>query len=148
MMKLESTLPERPGFLFVLPAFNLLALLIAFIVWREAFSSQHGVSLELPVSRYQMERPTDASVISVTASDPPGYWLEREELSLGQLSERLDARRGSDSAPASNLLLRVDRGVPAETQQKVAEIALQKGFRVWVLGQPPDSQPEPAKETP
>jgi biopolymer transport protein ExbD len=149
-MKLESTLPERPGFLFVVPAFNLLALLIAFIVWKEAFSGQHGVSLELPVSRYQMERQTDASVVSITAGDPPGYWLEREQLTLGQLSERLDARRGSDSAPASTVLLRVDRGVPVETQQNVAEVALQKGFRVWMLGQPPDSQPAsaPAGENP
>ena len=72
-MKLESTLPERPGFLFVVPAFNLLALLIAFILLNPAFVSQHGVSLELPVSRYQMERQTDASVVSITAGDPPGY---------------------------------------------------------------------------
>lgn len=114
-MKLESTLPERPGFLFVVPAFNLLALLIAFLLLRESFAGQHGVSLELPVSRYQMERQTDASVVSIT-SNPPGYWLGREELTLSQLSERLDARRGSDSAPASNVLLRVDRGVPVETQ--------------------------------
>jgi biopolymer transport protein ExbD len=148
-MKLESTLPERPGFLFVVPAFNLLALLIAFILLREAFATQHGVSLELPVSRYQMERQTDASVVSITAGDPPGYWMEREQLTLGQLSERLDSRRGSDFAPASNVLLRVDREVPVEIQQNVAEIALQKGFRVWVLGQPSqDSQPEPLKEAP
>ncbi len=147
-MKLESTLPERPGFLFVVPAFNLLALLIAFLLLRESFAGQHGVSLELPVSRYQMERQTDASVVSIT-SNPPGYWLEREELTLSQLSERLDARRGSDSAPASNVLLRVDRGVPVETQQAVAEIALQKGFRVWVLGQPPaDNGSAPVKENP
>jgi biopolymer transport protein ExbD len=147
-MKLESSLPERPGFLFVVPAFNLLALLIAVILWRESFSSQHGLALELPVSRYQIERPTDASVISITAGDPPGYWLGREELSLGQLSERLDARRGSESAPASNVLLRVDGEVPVETQQAVAEIALQKGFRVWMLGESAESQPVPERQKP
>ena len=143
-MKLESTLPERPGFLFVVPAFNLLALLICFILLGPAFVSQYGVAMELPVSRYQMERPTDATVITVRAPSkdaPPSYWLEREDVSLSQLSERLDARRGDESSPASTVLLQVEKGVPVETQQAVAEMALPKGFRVWVLGQPEDAAP-------
>lgn len=146
-MKLECTLPERPGFLFVVPAFNLLALLIV-ILLGPSFVSQYGVAMELPVSRYQMERPTDAAVITVTAAKPPAlpaYFLEREPVTLGELSERLDARRGSDFGPASSVLLQVEKGVPVEVQQGVAEIALQKGFRVWVLGQPPEDQsPAPA----
>jgi biopolymer transport protein ExbD len=139
-MKLESTLPERPGFLFVVPAFNLLALLIVFLLLGPSFLSQYGVAVELPISRYQMERPGDAIVITVKGIDPPGYWVDREPVSLGALSERLDARRGDESTPATSVLLRVDREVPVEIQQSVAEIALQKGFRVWVLGQAPEDQ--------
>lgn len=135
-MKLESTLPERPGFLFVVPAFNLFALLLVFFLLGPSFVSQSGVAVELPVSRFQMERHADATVITVTAGDPPGYWVEREPVSLGQLSERLDARRGSDSSPATTVLLRVDKGVSVEVQRNVAEIALQKGLRVYLLGQP------------
>jgi biopolymer transport protein ExbD len=144
-MKLESTLPERPGFLFVVPAFNVFALLLVFFLLGPSFVSQSGVAVELPVSRFQMERQADATVVTVTAGDPPGYWLEREPVSLGQLSERLDARRGSESAPATTVLLRVDKGVPVETQRNVAEIALQKGLRVYLLGQP-EQAVEPAKD--
>lgn len=145
-MKLESTLPERPGFLFVVPAFNLLALLIVFLLLGPQFINQYGKAVELPISRYQMERPGDAMVITVTEGDPPGYWVDREEISsLGALSERLDARRGSEFAPSASVLLRVDRRVPVAEQQAVAEVALQKGFRVWLLGQAPDNQlPTPA----
>ena len=135
-MKLESTLPERPGFLFVVPAFNLFALLLVFFLLGPSFVSQSGVAVELPVSRFQMERQADASVVTITAGDPPGYWVEREPVSLGQLSERLDVRRGSESSPATSVLLRVDKGVPVEVQRNVAEIALQKGLRVYLLGQP------------
>jgi biopolymer transport protein ExbD len=135
-MKLESTLPERPGFLFVVPAFNLFALLLVFFLLGPSFVSQSGVAVELPVSRFQMERQSDATVVTITAGGPAAYWIEREPVSLGQLSERLDTRRGSDSAPASSVLLRVDKGVPAEVQRNVAEIALQKGLRVYLLGQP------------
>ena len=139
-MKLESTLPERPGFLFVVPAFNLFALLLVFFLLGPSFVSQSGVAVELPVSRFQMERQANATVVTVTAGDPPGYWLEREPVSLGQLSERLDARRGDDDAPATTVLLRVDRGVPVETQRNVAEVALQKGLRVFLLGQPEEGE--------
>jgi biopolymer transport protein ExbD len=143
-MKLESTLPERPGFLFVVPAFNLFALLLVFFLLGPSFVSQSGVAVELPVSRFQMERQADATVVTIEDSgpegvsewDPPTYWVEREPVSLGQLSERLDARRGSDTSPATTVLLRVDKGVPVEIQRNVAEIALQKGLRVYLLGQP------------
>jgi biopolymer transport protein ExbD len=145
-MKLESTLPERPGFLLVVPAFNLFALLLVFILLGSSFASQSGVAVELPVSRFQMERQTDATVVTITAGAEPGYWLEREPVSLGQLSERLDARRGSESAPATTVLLRVDKGVTVDTQRKVAEIALQKGLRVYLLGQPEGAAQAEQKE--
>lgn len=144
-MKLESTLPERPGFLFVVPAFNIFALLLVFFLLGPSFVSQSGVAVELPVSRFQMERQTDSTVVTITAGDPPGYWLEREPVTLGQLSERLDTRRESGSAPATTVLLRVDKGVPVEIQRNVAEIALQKGLRVYLLGQP-ESAAEPKTE--
>ena len=146
-MKLESTLPERPGFLFIVPAFNLFALLLVFFLLGPSFASQSGVAVELPVSRFQMERQADATVVTITADDPPGYWLEREPVSLGQLAERLDERRESKSVPATTVLLRVDKGVPVEVQRNVAEIALQKGLRVYLLGQPEGPpQPERADE--
>ena len=138
-MKLESTLPERPGFLFVVPAFNLFALLLVFFLLGGQFVSQSGVAVELPVSRFQLERQADASVVTITEGPEPGYWLEREPVSLGQLSERLDARRGSESAPATTVLLRVEKGVPVEIQRHVAEIILQKGLRVYLLGQPEEA---------
>jgi biopolymer transport protein ExbD len=144
-MKLESTLPERPGFLFVVPAINLFALLLVFLLLGPSFVSQSGVAVELPVSRFQMERQADATVVTITAGEPPGYWIEREPVSLGQLSERLDARRGSESAPATSVLLRVDKGVQVEVQRAVAEIALQKGLRVFLLGQPEGAGAPPAE---
>jgi biopolymer transport protein ExbD len=135
-MKLESTLPERPGFLFVVPAFNIFALLLVFFLLGPSFVSQSGIAVELPVSRFQMERQADATVVTITGEDPPEFWIEREQVTLGQLSERLDARRGSETSPATTVLLRADKGVSVETQRQVAEIALQKGFRVYLLGQP------------
>ncbi|WP_193210901.1 ExbD/TolR family protein [Luteolibacter marinus] len=150
-MKLESTLPERPGFLFVVPAFNLFALLLVFFLLGPSFVSQSGVAVELPVSRFQLERQAFETVVTVrddgprgvSEFDPPTYWLEHEQVTLGELAERLDARRSSDTSPATTVLLRVDKGVPVEIQREVAEIALQKGLRVYLLGRPEGSRDEP-----
>ena len=133
-MKLESTLPESPGFLIVLPAINLVALMLVFFL--PSLLSQSGVAVELPVSRFQLERQAGEAVGTITADNPPVYWLERQQVSLSQLSEQLDTRRQADSSPSSTVLLRVDKGVSVETQRNLAELALQKGFRVLLLGQP------------
>jgi len=140
-MKLESTLPESPGFLLVVPAFNLFALLV-FFLFGPSFVSQSGVAVELPVSRMDIEMQGNPTVVTVTAGDPPGYWLGREQMGLSQLSERLDALRSGDAATPTAVYLRVEKGVPVEIQRSVAEIALQKGFRAYLLGQP-DRSPEP-----
>lgn len=138
-MKLVTTLPESPGFLIVVPAINLMALMLVFFL--PSLFSQSGVAVELPVSRFQLERQEDRAVVSITSDNPPVYWLERQQLSFSQLSEQLDARRQGDWAPTSTVLLRVDKGVSVETQRGVAEMALQKGFRVLLLGQPEASSP-------
>ncbi|QJE97382.1 ExbD/TolR family protein [Luteolibacter luteus] len=138
-MKLETTLPESPGFLIVVPAINLMALMLVFFL--PSLFSQSGVALELPVSRFQLERQEDRAVVSITSDTPPVYWLERQQVSFAQLSEKLDARRQGDWAPTSTVLLRVDKGVSVETQRNVAEMALQKGFRVLLLGQSEPSAP-------
>ena len=133
-MKLESTLPESPGFLIVIPAINLVALMLVFFL--PSLLSQSGVAVELPVSRFQLERQAGEAVVTITADNPPVYWLERQQVSFNQLSEQLDTRRQADSSPSSTVLLRVDKGVSVETQRNLAELALQKGFRVLLLGQP------------
>ncbi len=135
-MKLTMTLPERPGFLHAVPLFNLFALLLLFFLLGPSFVSQSGVAVELPISRFQMEQPGNATVITVTAGDPPGLWLEREEVTESQLEERLDARRNNDTS--TSVHLQVEREVPVEMQRRIAEIALHKGFRVFLMGQPED----------
>jgi biopolymer transport protein ExbD len=77
-MKLESTLPEQPGFLFVVPVFNVFALLLLFFLLGPSFVSQSGVAVELPVSRFQLESQANTAVVTITAEDPPSYWFERE----------------------------------------------------------------------
>ncbi|MEM1082529.1 MAG: biopolymer transporter ExbD [Verrucomicrobiota bacterium] len=132
-MKLESTLPERPGFLHAVPVFDLFALLLVFILLGPSFVHQSGVRVDMPLSRYQIERDPNAAVITITQGNPPVLWLEREQVSREELIRRLaDRRDGTSAAPA--VYIRSDGDIPASFERQVAETALQQDFRVYLLG--------------
>lgn len=138
-MKLETTLPERVGFLHVVPVADLFALLLVALLLGQSFVSEAGVQVELPVSRYQLSRATDASVITLTEGEPPVMWLDRNRVSEGELIEALNGIRERTSGVPS-VYLRSDKAVPAGEERRVAELALAAEFRVYLLGQPQEEK--------
>ncbi len=140
-MKLHSTLPQRPGFMNVIPAFDLFALLLVFFLLGPSFLSQSGVAVELPVSRFGVDRDADASVVTLTPGNPPVIWLDRERVDLRRLVVALRERReASEGVPT--LLLRSDRSIEAGLERQVAEKALQQGYRVILVGRNPEAGSE------
>lgn len=140
-MKLVSTLPERPGFLHAVPIFDLFALLLVFILLGPSFVRHSGVRVEMPISRYQVERDPNAAVITITQGNPAVIWLERERVSESELIQRLAGRReGSSTVPT--VYIRSDAAIPASYERQVAETALQQGFRVYLLGRPLEQELE------
>ncbi|MFD0894067.1 biopolymer transporter ExbD [Luteolibacter ambystomatis] len=132
-MKLELTLPERPGFLHVVPLFNLFALLLMFFVLGPSLVLQAGKQVELPPSKFQMERFTGAQVVTLGPGSPAKIYLGREAISLDALGKKLDERRGS--GPAA-VLLRADVGTPVVLEQEVSELILRKNYKVMLVGRP------------
>jgi biopolymer transport protein ExbD len=134
-MKLETSLPERVGLLQAVPAFDLFALLLIAVLLGQSFMNEAGVQVELPVSRYQLSRASDASVITMTEGEPPVLWLDREQVDEAELAERLEAIQ-SVASGIPNVYLRSDGAVSARHEHRIAEMALAAGFRVYLLGQP------------
>lgn len=132
-MKLETTLPDRPGFLHALPLFDLFALLLVLLMLGPSFVNQAGVQVELPVSRFRIEQHPGASVVTLTPGDPPVLWLERERIEEEALLATLALRR-ERSAGVPVLYLRSAADVPAGSERRIAEGALAQGFRVYLLG--------------
>jgi biopolymer transport protein ExbD len=132
-VKLELTLPERPGLLHAVPLFNLFALLLMFFVLGPSMVLQSGVSVELPPSRFQMDRFSDARVVTLGAGTPARIHLGREETTLEGLGRLLDENRDGKSGA---VLLRTDVGTPVGAEREVAELILKKGFRLMMVGRP------------
>ncbi len=144
-MKLEMTLPERPGFLHVLPVFNLFLLLLLFLMLGPALRLQSGVRIELPPSKFQMERFRNALVVTLgPGQSAPRVHFGRHQLTLPELATRLDALRADGTAAKSIILLQADVGTPVGVEREVAEMILGKGFRLAMVGQPPLHPPPSA----
>lgn len=148
-MKLESTLPEQPGFLHALPLVDLFGLLLVFLLLVPAFVSQSGVSINLPPSRFQLDRFAEPLVISATAGDPPVVFLGHERVEINRLGRRLQGERAALGSSGERLvLLRLDEAVPVAVERLLAELALQNGFRVMLAGHSSPMAVDPAPEVP
>ncbi len=138
-MKLVSTLPERVGLLHAVPVFDLFVLLLVALLMGQSFLNQSGVEVELPVSRYQVVRSSDANVVTLTPGSPPVIWLERQRVTSDELIAKLAERREA-SASIPILYIRSDKTVSAEYERRVAETGLNAGYRVYLLGKPLKSE--------
>jgi biopolymer transport protein ExbD len=148
-MKLEMTLPERPGFLHAVPVLNLFALMQLFFLLGPSLVMQSGVAVDLPPSQFQMERYQDALVVTLSPGDPqPRIHFGRDSVTLPELADRLEEMRSRGATSKSIVLLKTDSGTPVATEREVTEVVLGKGFRMALVGKSPAAGGVPPKTTP
>jgi biopolymer transport protein ExbD len=141
-MKLEMSLPERPGFLHAVPILNLFALLQLFFLLGPSLVLQSGVAVELPPSRFQMERYKDSIVVTLGPGETgASIYLGRDEVTLDELAGRLDRLRSVAAQMKSIVLLKTDKGTPVGAEREVTELVLRKGFRLALVGKTTSSEP-------
>ncbi len=134
-MKLVSTLPERPGLLHAVPILDIFALLWLLFLLAPSLLRQSGVMVELPPSRFQLERYQDTLVITLgPGEDGPRIHLGRDAATLADLEPRLEKLRADGAAARLMVLLQTDAGTPVGIERQVAELVLGKGFRLAMVG--------------
>ena len=134
-MKLETKLPERPGLLHAVPVLDVFALLWLLFLLGPSLLRQSGVMVELPPSRFQLERFQETLVITLGPGvDGPRIHLGRDAMTLDELAERFEQLR-ADGAPAKAMvLLQTDAGTPVGIERQVSEMVLGLGFRLAMVG--------------
>lgn len=143
-MKLEMTLPERPGFLHAVPILNIFALLLLFFLLGPSLVLQSGVAVDLPPSKFQMERYQDALVVTLGPGEPgPRIHLGRDSVTPAELAERLDQLRAGGASAKTIVLLKTDTGTPVGVEREVTELVLGKGFRLAMVGKNPEAEVVP-----
>ncbi|MEI8038874.1 MAG: biopolymer transporter ExbD [Verrucomicrobiota bacterium] len=147
-MKLEMTLPERPGLLHAVPLLNLFALLWLLVLLSPLLFQQSGVAVDLPPSRFQLERFQDALVVTLGPGEAaPRIHFGRDQVSVDELAARLDALHSEGAAAKAIVLLQTDAGTPVGIERQITELVLGKGFRLAMVGAnapaAPRAEPQP-----
>ena len=162
-MKLELTLPERPGLLHALPVCDLFLVLWILFMLGSAMSRQPGVVVELPGSQFELERYRENLVVTIASADgDPQLYFGRDAVSFEELERQLKRLQAKGATNHSIVLLRTDGATPVSAQRRVEEMALSLDFRVGLLGAdveeelpappaeeakpPSEPQPEPEPE--
>lgn len=134
-MKLEMTLPERPGFLHAIPLLNIFALVQLFFLLGPSLVWQSGVAVDLPPSRFQMERYETPLVVTLGPGEPtPRIHFARDSVTLEELSGRLEKLSETGAQAKAIVLLQTDTGTPVGVEREVTEMVLAKGFRLALVG--------------
>ncbi len=134
-MKLETNLPERPGLLHAVPVLDVFALLWLLFLLGPLLLRQSGVTVELPPSRFQLERYQETLVITLgPGGDGPRIHLGRDAVAFSELTERLEQLRAGGAPAKAMVLLQTDAGTPVGIERQVSEMVLSKGFRLAMVG--------------
>lgn len=131
-MKLEMTLPEKPGFLHALPLIDLLALVMLFPLLTSSLAPQAGAEVELPETNFRLQRVSNPIVVSITGGTDPQYWVGKDQVERDQLLEAVKLRAvGWSEGGAPAVLLKVDRTAQSYGMDVCFEL-LHDGYRcLW-----------------
>jgi len=141
------SLPERPGLLHAVPVLNVFALLWLLFVLGPSLSRQSGIAVELPPSRFQLERFQNSLVVTLGPGDgAPRVHLGRDLVTLPDLSAKLEQLRSEGAAAKAIVLLQTDTGTPVGIEREVSELVLGKGFRLALVGANSSRVPDFSKE--
>jgi hypothetical protein len=139
-MKLEMSLEERPGLLHLIPLFDLFALVTMLLLLGPMFLSQGGISVEVPSSRFQMQRYGDSIVVTVGPGDEAVLiYLGRRAVTIEELTKELEALKMDERMARAIVLLKTDKRTSVGMERKVSEIILGAGFRLALVGEPEGS---------
>lgn len=135
-MKLELSLPERPGLLHAVPVFDLFVVLWLLFLLSSALLRQSGVMVSLPPSQFELERFQDTIVVTLGPGEQePSIHLGRDAVSLDELIKRFEVLKNDGAQTSSVVLLQSDRSAPVGFQRRLTELILGMGFRMAIVGE-------------
>ena len=132
-MKLKMSLPERPGWIFVIPGFDFIALLLALVMLTGVVARESYVEIKLPLSPFRGARLGDETPVVVmlkSTATGPVYYVEGVEVpqdSLGNVVFESAEKRGTKA-----VAIKVDsKATIAERQVLINTLSILNGFRIF-----------------
>jgi len=136
-MKLEMSLPQRPGLIYTMPVLDILVLVLIFPLLGSSFSTDAGVSLQLPDTSHRIKRMENSIVVAVKGIDQHEIYVNRRLVDEDDLLEELKREASSwNSGGPVGVIYRVDSQVPSGYKDRIADLLLKAHYRVYSAGNP------------
>lgn len=135
-MKLEMSLPQRPGMMHALPLLDLLALVLIFPMLSSSMRPQAGAEIELPETNFRLQRVANPIVVTMTGGGDPQIWLGREKVTKSEFPEKLaEAAKSWKAGGAPAVLLKIDQSLSYGESAKMIYELEEKGYRCLLAAQ-------------
>jgi biopolymer transport protein ExbD len=131
-VKLYSTIKIRPDFLYLAPLLNVVMLLLVFFMLNSSFVVRSGVRVDLPVTTSSL-RPSGRGMVhavTITSGAVPRVLLNSEEISPGDLTEKLLSLKGE----SREVVVSTDSLAPQGLFMRICEAVFAAGCDVKIAG--------------
>lgn len=132
-MKLTMSLPERPGWIFVIPGFDFIALLLALVMMTGVVAREGLVEVKLPSSDFRGVRLGDENPVVVmlkSTARGPRYFVGNAEVAEDDLGEVI--LKKAEERETRAVVMRIDEEAStAERQALINTIARLPGLRIF-----------------
>ena len=133
-MKLQSTLPERAGFLYTVPLLDSVLLLLIFFLLGSNFILKSGVAVELPSSTSSMPEADRSHIITVAPGELAQIYFNESRVTLDELNTRL----ADGTEETRHVVLLGDKQSDYGTIMRISQMVLKHGYEVALATQQAD----------
>lgn len=123
-MKLHRTKEYHFGWMMIIPAVDILFLLIFFVLLSSNFILQPGIAVSLPTSRFTLPPRANEQILSITGGSAPAIYFREQRVAFEHLGPLLD-RAKHDGA---SIIIKADRSTSYDTVVQVTNLALEHGI--------------------
>ena len=132
-MKLSRTKEYNFGWLMMVPAIDVVFLLIFFLLLSSNFILQPGIAVSLPLSRFTLGPLQNQQIISITGGGAPAIYFRDQKTTLENIGPLLDAAKSENRS----IIIKADRFTPYELVVAVTNAALEHGITSVALAAAP-----------
>jgi biopolymer transport protein ExbD len=132
-MKLIRTKQYDFGWLVIVPAIDVVFLLIFFLLLSSNFILQPGIAVSLPFSPFTLGPIQNQQIISITGGGLPEIYFRDQKTTLEKIGPLLDAAKRENRS----IIIKADRLTPYELVVAVTNAALEHGITSVALAASP-----------
>jgi biopolymer transport protein ExbD len=132
-MKLSRTKEYNFGWLMIIPAIDVVFLLIFFLLLSSNFILQPGIAVSLPFSRFTLGPLQNQQIISITGGGMPTIYFRDQKTTLEKIGPLLDAAKRENRS----IVIKADRLTPYELVVAVTNVVLEHGITSVALAAAP-----------